>query len=514
MKTTRRHLLKTAGLGAATMALAQGAGPSLGEEAGASLLSIDPEPRFDLSPYLYMQFMEPLGTTDSSVEAAWDHGRDCWREDVVEVTKELAPPLLRWGGAFSSYYRWKEAVGPRDRRVPMQNLVWGGMETNQVGTVEFLDFCRQVGAEPLMSVNFESDGCKAWMATPKGKVQTAGPDEAAEWVDYCNNPKSAARIAHGLKEPCPIRLWQIGNETSYHGDGFGVEVAAAKTLAFAKAMRKVDPTIALIGWGDSGWANRMIELTSGQLQYVAFHHMYTPGGDESPLAGNEYRKDPARTWQCLMEAWKPHEARIRAMRDLTAGTGVPLALTECHFAVPGPHRNAVLTTWAAGVSMARLLNVHTRHGDVLKIATAADFCGTRWTVNAVMIPVPYGEGKAFMMPVARVMSLYRAHVGEKALNVKGAPQDLDVTASRRGSRVFLHVVNTHRTRSVEARLVVEGMTIRSGEAFEIACEPEFEVWSGVADAMAPKRRALPNAGPWTFPPASVSALELEVAGPV
>ena len=508
MKTTRRDLLKTAGLGAATMALAQGAGPSLGEEAGASLLSIDPEPRFDLSPYLYMQFMEPLGTTDSSVEAAWDHGRDCWREDVVEVTKELAPPLLRWGGAFSSYYRWKEAVGPRDRRVPMQNLVWGGMETNQVGTVEFLDFCRQVGAEPLMSVNFESDGCKAWMATPKGKVQTAGPDEAAEWVDYCNNPKSAARIAHGLKEPCPIRLWQIGNETSYHGDGFGVEVAAAKTLAFAKAMRKVDPTIALIGWGDSGWANRMIELTSGQLQYVAFHHMYTPGGDESPLAGNEYRKDPARTWQCLMEAWKPHEARIRAMRDLTAGTGVPLALTECHFAVPGPHRNAVLTTWAAGVSMARLLNVHTRHGDVLKIATAADFCGTRWQVNALMIPVP--GGRSHLMPVGLVMALYRKHSGEKACTVAKAPDGLDVTASRTGDRVFLHVVNTQRTRAVGARIGVAQQAVQEGKVFALAADPEAEVMETDPDVVRLSEGALPADGAWEFPAASVSAVELTV----
>jgi len=40
---------------------------------------IDPAPRFELSPYLYMQFMEPLGTTDGSVAAAWDFGRDRWR---------------------------------------------------------------------------------------------------------------------------------------------------------------------------------------------------------------------------------------------------------------------------------------------------------------------------------------------------------------------------------------------------------------------------------------------------
>ena len=34
------------------------------EEAEAPLLRIEPKPVFELSPWLYMQFMEPLGVTD------------------------------------------------------------------------------------------------------------------------------------------------------------------------------------------------------------------------------------------------------------------------------------------------------------------------------------------------------------------------------------------------------------------------------------------------------------------
>jgi hypothetical protein len=45
-------------------------------------LTVNPTPRFELSPRLFMQFMEPLGATDGSVEAAWDHLRDQWREGV------------------------------------------------------------------------------------------------------------------------------------------------------------------------------------------------------------------------------------------------------------------------------------------------------------------------------------------------------------------------------------------------------------------------------------------------
>ena len=42
-----------------------------------------------------MQFMEPLGTTDGSVDAAWDFKSDRWRDDVIEITQELSPTLLR-----------------------------------------------------------------------------------------------------------------------------------------------------------------------------------------------------------------------------------------------------------------------------------------------------------------------------------------------------------------------------------------------------------------------------------
>src|SRR3954469_4315154 len=99
-----------------------------GQEPGT--LVVDPTPAFELSPYRYMQFMEPLGATDGSVEAAWDHVRGAWRPDVVEVTKELAPTMMRWGGIFADYYRWREGVGPRKTRPPMVNLLWGGIESN------------------------------------------------------------------------------------------------------------------------------------------------------------------------------------------------------------------------------------------------------------------------------------------------------------------------------------------------------------------------------------------------
>lgn len=507
----RRNFIRMAGAGSVSMLAIPGIGnAAIKNAAGTGVVELDPAPKFKLSPWLYMQFMEPLGVTDSSVEAAWDHKQDKWRDDVVEVTRELAPGMIRWGGILSSYYRWREAVGPREKRVPMLNIQWNGIETNQIGTAEFVDFCNQVNADPLMSVNFESDGNPAWATSPKGDIRTADAAEAAAWVDYCNNPSNKERRKHGFKDPHNIKVWQIGNETSYGNHGFDVETAARKTVEFAKAMRAVDPSIKLIAWGDSGWSKQMIDVAGEYVDYVAFHHMYDPGRNlkNSPLRDNEYRKDPAWTWEVLMDGWKMHDQRIKSIREEVSNLGMPLALTECHYALPGRNRCEVLSSWAAGVSYARLMNLHERNGDLLKIATLADFCGTRWQVNAVMIPVP--GGRSFMMPVAKIMSLYRHHTGEEQIEVLKSPGDLDISASRTGNKVFLHVVNTNRKLPVKTTLNIKDMSVRSAKAFVLATDPEFEILSASNDPLKPQERTININEPLEFPAASVTAVEVDV----
>lgn len=507
----RREFLKWSG---AAVASSWGAGALYADavqpSGSAPLLGVDPTPRHELSPWLYTHFMEPLGATDGSIDASWDHLKDRWRQDLVDLTRELAPGMMRWGGLFSAYYRWREAVGPRDRRGTMLNLNWGGIESNQVGTAEFVDFCRQAGTDPLMCVNFEAEGYKPWAVNARGDVRAGDAREAAEWVDYCNNPDNKDRIGHGFREPLPIKVWQIGNETSYSRERFDKPTAIAKTIEFATAMRKADPAIKLIGWGDSGWAKDMIERAGEHLDYVAFHSLFDPARPDprSPLRGNEYRKDPAATWDALMNGYKIHERKLLEVRQQVQPYKVPLALTECHYTPQGRNRCEVLSSWAAGVSYARFLNLHERHGDVLKIANLADYCGTRWQTNAVMLPVP--SGRAFAMPVAKVMALYRKHAGKSFLNVTDVPPELDVTASRTGDTVFLHVINTNLRQSRPATLAVAGMAVRGGKAFTIAADPEFEIMAAERDPMRVRESKLDPGGPVSFPAASVTALEVDV----
>ncbi len=455
-----------------------------------------------------MQFMEPLGTADGSVEAMWNHETDDWYPKIVEETKKLGPTLMRYGGCLSSYYRWREGVGPRDKRKPFYNLLWRGLETNQVGTHEFVDFSRRVGAEPFYCVNFESDGRKHWAKKTKWGIRSAGQEEAAGWVDYCNNPSNRERIKNGAKEPFNLKLWQIGNETSYDPNGFDCETAAKRTAAFAKAMRNADPDLKLIGWGDNDWTPGMLEVAGEHINYISYHTGYPSKYKNPPFADWEFQKDPERTWKHLMSTWYSAEQKLKKVRAQAKPYGHPIAVTEGHLTFNGRHRGNLQAAWAAGVAYGKIFNMYQRHGDVVKILTLADFCGTRWGNNAVMVRQP-GCG-VYLMPVAHTMKLFRHHKGRKAVAVTGVPDGLDITASRTGKKIWLHAVNTEMKRSIKTRIKIDGLKIKSGKVFEIAADPFREVYGWNADEFEPKKNKILNDGTWTFPKASVSAVELQV----
>jgi alpha-L-arabinofuranosidase len=517
----RRTFLKHCAGAAAGATLAEslpgsGLAQAAAVEQRPGALVLEPKPLFDISPLLYMQFMEPLGVTDPSVEAAWDYERDDWRADFVETTKDLAPGALRFGGLFSRYYKWREGVGPPDKRPWMRNYIWSGKETNRVGTREFVDLCRRVGAEPLYCVNFLSDGEKRYATTREGN-RTGDAREAADWVAYANDPDNAERKAHGASQPFNIKLWQLGNETSYGGKTtFSKEQAIRATIEFARAMRERDPSLRLLGWGDSGWAEDLVKQAGEHLEFVAMHMMgQHPLRQDTVLRGLNYQSAPEAAWDELMEMVRERVEKnllgLEAVLD-NCKSKLGIAITEGHLSLTPHNANPLLAEWLTGVYHARVWNVYQRHGTRVKIATAADFNGTRWTTNALIHAVP--AGPSYLMPTGAVARLFKRHNGTRAVAVRSQSSDLDLAASRDGDKFFLHVANMNYSKTVEASLLVAGRTVTACRVFEIAPEnPRQEVSPLNPDVFKPQEHQLPRAKvfKWRFPARSVSALELDCA---
>jgi alpha-N-arabinofuranosidase len=172
-----------------------------------------------------------------------------WRRDVIDALKTIKPPIIRFpGGCFASFYDWRDGVGPRIDRRPRESGYWGGLENNDVGVAELVDLCREVGAEPFYCLN----------------VLTGSPAEAADLVAYCNSgpetPLGGLRKGHGFEKPFGIRYWELDNEAYRR---FGAAEYAERCVAFAKAIKAVDPEakLVMIGyWRYNDELARMLEI--------------------------------------------------------------------------------------------------------------------------------------------------------------------------------------------------------------------------------------------------------------
>jgi alpha-N-arabinofuranosidase len=209
-----------------------------------------------------------LGVDDLSLMPASNiHG---WRADVIEASKRVNPKVIRWpGGCFASFYHWRDGIGDRAEREPMVSPFWGGLYDNDVGTPEFIQFCRLVGAEPFLCVN----------------VLTGDADEAADWVAYCNAPAThpigRLRKRDGYLEPFRVKYWELDNEASRR---FTAPQYAKRCVEFARAMKAVDPTIeiAVIGYGWYRMAlAELLEVTGKHVDFVVDRAI-----DEGTLRGD------------------------------------------------------------------------------------------------------------------------------------------------------------------------------------------------------------------------------------
>jgi len=132
--------------------------PAAAQGPQALIINAD-QGRDTISRHIYGHFAEHLGRL--IYDGIWtreENGAWRMRDDVIDALKVIKVPNLRWpGGCFADYYHWKDGVGPRAQRPTLVNNNWGGVtEDNGVGTDEYLELARRLGAEPFIVGNVGS----------------------------------------------------------------------------------------------------------------------------------------------------------------------------------------------------------------------------------------------------------------------------------------------------------------------------------------------------------------------
>ena len=149
------------------------------------------------------------------------------RADIAQMIADLKPGFVRFpggcvieGGTVPTSYNWKNTIGP----LPDRTEIWGPWnyrETYGMGFHETLQFCEDLGAEPLY-VGFAGETCMfrhvedvpllqmGWVETNfLDAIQYANGDSWTKW--------GKLRAEAGHPKPFDLKMVEIGNEGGTRG---------------------------------------------------------------------------------------------------------------------------------------------------------------------------------------------------------------------------------------------------------------------------------------------------------
>ena len=349
------------------------------------------------------------------------------RRDVVERLKEVGPSLLRWpGGNFSGEYRWMDGLLPVDERGPLQAATEietqpfsDGYDYHEISTDDFLALCREVGAEPLLTINF------SWNT----------PQESAAWVEYCNGGPETEygriRAERGHPEPYGVKYWALGNEIGYrHMEGISEAAAYAELGAeHAAAMLAVSPDLQILSSGpypSDEWAAQSAAALRPLAPYVSLHHYCSPDLDYStPEKTREtYRRVTESTAEVRQLA-----SEMRASLD-AAAPGLHISFDEWNQWYAWQRPSCV----AEGIFTAKMLHLFLEMSVPLDIPICCFF-------------QPVGEGAVLIRPESseltadgQAFALMKAHCGGRLCRIEGDGGGC-VAATRKDGEMTLTLIN-------------------------------------------------------------------------
>ncbi len=447
---------------------------------------------------------------------------DGLRSDVLGALREMQLTALRYpGGNFASGYHWQDGIGPRGERPTVRELAWQSVEPNRFGTDEFVGLCRRLDWTPMLTVN----------------LGTGTPEEARNWVEYCNAPAGTKyadlRAASGRREPHAVGLWCLGNEMDgpWQLGHVPADQYAIRAQQAAKMMKDTDRSIELVVCGSCNvglpsymeWDRVVLEHVGDLADYVSLHrYVGNPGGDTPDYLAISNAID--RQIEEMDAVCRYVQARRRSARRAY------LCFDEWNvwyrnFQMDGqgrfaPHLIEEIYTLEDALVVALFLNSFIRHADSVKIANLAQ------VVN-VIAPILTRGDEMLRQSIYYPWLLYAERREGIALapaldgpryagKTNGEVGFVDASAIWNGPLLHVFLVNRSPAETAPVRVVVADRAILAVESAGCVTGPEaraansFEQPSVVAARSFSAAGVADGAARLELPPLSVVAATLRL----
>jgi alpha-L-arabinofuranosidase len=550
----RRKFLKAAA--STGFALVFGRRGAMGQQASSHVEILVDEPIGTIAPEIYGHFTEHLGSViyDGIYvgEGSKIPNQQGLRSALIEKMRAIKAPVVRWpGGCFADSYDWRDGIGPRNKR-PRRTNFWTDVftaaqqkqnipqvyEPNEFGTDDFVRFCKLSGAEPYIAAN----------------VRSLTPLDFDHWVEYCNSPRGTTTLAEtreagGAPEPYNVRYWGVGNESWGCGGNFDPEDYAIEYKRYTTWVPSYGVPLRFVASGPNsdeqawtrGFFNKLFHGQPGNDNHgvwgLSVHHYawnlsrgktqdWDAGKGDAlkfdPIDWYELCKETDRIESIILDHWT-------ALGEFDSAHKVKLVVDEYGpWYRPGTEnspeqllgqmitvRDAVMT----GIS----LDTFNRNADKVGMAACAQL------VNCLSsLFLTHGD-KFATTPVFNVFEMYAAHQGGTAVRSEfSAPQvrydrdgkpagfwGLKGSASLKGKTLTLTAVNPDVSQPRETEIMLRGANANSAKAWVVA-ESDIHAHNTLDQPDQVKTHSAevslrPGALSFTFPPASVTKIEVQLS---
>ncbi|MDR3707436.1 MAG: alpha-L-arabinofuranosidase C-terminal domain-containing protein [Capsulimonadaceae bacterium] len=435
----------------------------------------------EVDPRIFGGFLEHIGRAvyEGIYQPDSRHAdNDGCRVDVLTALRDLRMTAMRYpGGNFASGYHWRDGAGPKPERPSVRELAWQSIEPNQFGTDEYIRLCRKMDWTPMLTVN----------------LGTGTPEEARNWVEYCNSPAgtrySDLRVAGGSPDPYGVKLWCLGNEMDGEWQLGHVPAAeyAIRAQQAAKMMKDTDKSIELVACGSCGvsmgtymeWDRQVLEYLGDAADYVSLHRYVGNRDDDTPdyLAVTNSidrqieemdaacrfvqarRKSKTRAYLCFDE-WN---VWYKSMQMDGAGQFAPHLLEEVY-------------NLEDALVVAGFLHSFVRHADVVKIANLAQI------VN-VIAPILTRGDEMLVQSIFHPFAMFSARRGGVSLSVSvdgpsyeskshGTVAYADASAILDDQRLNVFVTNRDPVATMELIVKPADLRVEAVESAEVLTGPD------------------------------------------
>jgi len=352
-----------------------------------------------------------------------------FRPDIMQMMVDMKPKFLRFPGGnylegdqIADRFEWKKTIGPLTDR-PGHRAPWGYRSTDGLGLYEFLLWCEDMNADPVLAV-YAGYSLKGVHVNPGVDLEPYVQD-ALDEIEYVMGPATskwgALRAKAGHPQPFKLTYVEVGNE-----DWFDKSLSYDQRFAqFNAAIKARYPQLKLISTvGFEQPENLRVHSVKPD---VIDEHYYRTVEVFLKMARGQYEKYDRRGPEVFVGEWAAYETPFEPWNPRSRGEP------------PTPNM------WAA-IGDAAFMTQMEKNSDIVVMNGYAPMFvnvnpGARqWRPNLI----GYDGLSVFGSPSYHAIKMFSTHLGDQILKATATDTDVLVSATRdsRSGTIYVKLVNS------------------------------------------------------------------------